>query len=623
MDPAQSVLAYKRPGVQIVTDVILVLHWIYSLVSLFLEGEIFIILVGLISRNETVETAQEWKQNKHDVARETSKGNNIHVESLPDSDDYNELLDNGEFVHSQTQTPLTKAARRTVSTSGVSHDGTAKQRGTSEFADRDEMGLKPLSDSTPTAAAEMKKYVGLLLVYVPILSQILAWPTYFVAGRYLGQQDMYDAKFHFIYEYQLGYVFLAVWLVGLTRTTITILANGARAPARVNRPDQHVYKIMANSGPLKDAPYVLMANTGAVGRFNRAQRSMYNTDESLPMYLMCTMLAASVFGPIVLLPLLLTAYGRITFARLYIESLTARGAGFLPSMIGEKWTEGLVLLCAIKGIFFKPAKTQEVSSRKSSADKDIVPEEDKSALRRMHFESLVNFVAFNRKDPQRVFLPAGDPPPPPRKSPAEAAEVSGKDVLQANREAQMVLHGVLEMEASGPNSVLGGVARSLSDQLSAASVEILSETFGLMVRSCIKVVDLPSCSDFLLRMEAAGLALDGELLDQVMELYWSQKKQSQEPTRNDSLNILPQHLRSAAEQYQPRQDAASSSSSQPVSLQGMQQTFEQLSQSSHFQAPLAGLPLHLVSYANSWACRGLFDGLTQAHGWWIAPVLAV
>ena len=127
-----SCLGLQKARVQIVTDVILVFHWIYSLVSLFFEGEIFIILVGLISRNETVETTQEWKQNKHDVARETSKGNNIHVESLPDSDDYNELLDNGEFVHSQRQTPLTKAARRTVSTSGVSHDGTAKQRGTSE-----------------------------------------------------------------------------------------------------------------------------------------------------------------------------------------------------------------------------------------------------------------------------------------------------------------------------------------------------------------------------------------------------------------------------------------------------------------------------------------------------------
>ena len=35
------------------------------------------------------------------------------------------------------------------------------------------------------------------------------------------------------------------------------------------------------------------------------------------------------------------AHPRQTIRRLYIESLTARGAGFLPSMIGEKWTEGL------------------------------------------------------------------------------------------------------------------------------------------------------------------------------------------------------------------------------------------------------------------------------------------
>ncbi|CAE7861100.1 erf2 [Symbiodinium microadriaticum] len=97
MDPALAVLAYKKPGVEIVTGIILVLHWIYSLIVLFFEGEIFIIHVGLVSRNET---AQEWKQNKYYVAHDTSKGDNIHVESLSDSDEYNELLDNGEFVYS-------------------------------------------------------------------------------------------------------------------------------------------------------------------------------------------------------------------------------------------------------------------------------------------------------------------------------------------------------------------------------------------------------------------------------------------------------------------------------------------------------------------------------------------
>ena len=39
--------------------------------------------------------------------------------------------------------------------------------------------------------------------------------------------------------------------------------------------------------------------------------------------------------------LLRYCYGRLTFAVKYKNSLKERGAGFLPSMIGEKWMEGL------------------------------------------------------------------------------------------------------------------------------------------------------------------------------------------------------------------------------------------------------------------------------------------
>jgi len=65
-----------------------------------------------------------------------------------------------------------------------------------------------------------------------------------------------------------------------------------------------------------------------------------------------TILAGLVFGPVVVVLALLIAYGRVMFGIKYKESTKARVAGFFPSMIGEKWMEGLLLMCAIKGILF-------------------------------------------------------------------------------------------------------------------------------------------------------------------------------------------------------------------------------------------------------------------------------
>jgi hypothetical protein len=60
-------------------------------------------------------------------------------------------------------------------------------------------------------------------------------------------------------------------------------------------PPAQVMDANANS----NAPLVLMANTGYEGRFNRAQRGAFNTDEALPLYLTHLLLAGAVFGPVV------------------------------------------------------------------------------------------------------------------------------------------------------------------------------------------------------------------------------------------------------------------------------------------------------------------------------------
>jgi len=220
-----------------------------------------------------------------------------------------------------------------------------------EFQNRDGMGLQPLTEKTPTEAAETGKYRIFLLLVIPLVGQFLAWSTYFCAAKLCEQQGVYDKKFAFIHEYQLGYVYLAIWIITMARSLLVINANGARGPARVDRPDQHIYKIMAAGGDLKDAPYVLMAGTGAQGRFNRAQRGVFNTDESLPLLVGNIILSGLVFGPIIAGLALLIGFGRVLFGLKYKESPKSRMAGFLPATIGEKWVEGLVLLCAIKGIF--------------------------------------------------------------------------------------------------------------------------------------------------------------------------------------------------------------------------------------------------------------------------------
>ena len=159
----------------------------------------------------------------------------------------------------------------------------------------------------------------LFFATIPAAQILLSTVTYYALTMGFGMKDQFTTKFDFIHEQQLGYAFLAVWVISLARSRLAVNANAQRAGARLDRPDQHIYKIMDRSAT-SDAPYVLMANTGAAGKFNRgargaiftpcfcaelsdavlslpmciaAQRGAFNTDESMPMFLTNTLLAGA------------------------------------------------------------------------------------------------------------------------------------------------------------------------------------------------------------------------------------------------------------------------------------------------------------------------------------------
>jgi len=222
-----------------------------------------------------------------------------------------------------------------------------------EFKNRDKQGLTPRKEDDPAdedkAAKAKAGYMKMIFVAVPIVQCVLAISTYFVCSRLLGMKDALDTKFGFLHDHDLGYVYLAVYLIGLGRARLNVNSNAMRSAARVDRPDQHVYKVMDSKGAT-DASYVLMANTGWAGKFNRAQRGAFNTDEVMPMVLVNTVLAGCLFGPVVVFTALLGAFGRVKFALGYTEGASSRMGGFLPAMIAENWAAGLVLFSGVKAV---------------------------------------------------------------------------------------------------------------------------------------------------------------------------------------------------------------------------------------------------------------------------------
>lgn len=153
---------------------------------------------------------------------------------------------------------------------------------------------------------------------------------------------------------------------------------------------------------------------------------------------------------------------------------------------------------------------------------------------KMHLESLLNYVAFNRKEPQRNFMLDEDsapPPPPPNKpavldSTAGEGEQSVKDLgkmttEKANEEAQMVLRGAMNFKRVD-------VAKDLYAQLAAQNVDISESTYELMIEASILAQDITSSTDFLMKMESSGHSPCSELLDKVLDLYSSEKSQREQ-----------------------------------------------------------------------------------------------
>lgn len=162
------------------------------------------------------------------------------------------------------------------------------------------------------------------------------------------------------------------------------------------------------------------------------------------------------------------------------------------------------------------AATPTASGGPKLGGSQSLTEEERSSL-----EALFNFAALGQKDRQRrVFLPSGQPPPPPRR-PAQRPKADAMEEAKANGDAQTILKGAVnpKIQLKCPE-----LAKALHQRLSDSNARPSEATYSLMVEACVISNDLKGASDFLMKMESAGHSADSELLDKVMDLYsesWS------------------------------------------------------------------------------------------------------
>eukprot|EP00667_Euglena_gracilis_P023644 EG_transcript_26794 len=208
---------------------------------------------------------------------------------------------------------------------------------------RDAMGIPTTSDFDKFRMPALLYFFLMNLVFMG-LGQGFAWAIYFSFGS-----PAVELRLALLAEYELGWLYLASFLLRAGQSVLTALVVVWRKETKVSVPDQHVYKVFTPPG--KDPlPYVLMAEEGALGCFNRAQRAAQNYVEYLPGMVGSVLLAGFVFPLPVFVCTAVFVVARVLMALQYTQAANGRRLGFGLSTLSSTVIEGLLLLVAGKAL---------------------------------------------------------------------------------------------------------------------------------------------------------------------------------------------------------------------------------------------------------------------------------
>mmetsp|Transcript_28280 Transcript_28280/g.61197 ORF Transcript_28280/g.61197 Transcript_28280/m.61197 type:complete len:205 (+) Transcript_28280:45-659(+) len=184
--------------------------------------------------------------------------------------------------------------------------------------------------------SDYDKFPMPITLMYPLFTGVFIAIGFGVSTVILSTQQTED-RLRLIKEFNLGWIYLGVLVLKLGQLVTGINLGQARKASKVNLPDQQAYKVHGTE------KYALMDNEGAIGRFNRAQRSLQNYNEVLPMFLIEFALAGFVIPFPVFCITAFWAATRALSAFGYTASVQGRMSGNMLAGLAMSTLEGTLL----------------------------------------------------------------------------------------------------------------------------------------------------------------------------------------------------------------------------------------------------------------------------------------
>jgi hypothetical protein len=181
-----------------------------------------------------------------------------------------------------------------------------------------------------------------------IMSSIGVVIAYFTSYFTEAKQNAADAKISILSEYDLGWLYLGIFVVKSLKLPIYINLGSARIASKANVPDQQVYKVMGSGGGGDKLGYVLMETDGVHGTFNRAQRALQHYHKQFPITMLEYVAASWIWPFEAFICVVVWAVSSCISATGYAKSSDGRMSGRIFGFLATATLRGFILIAAYK-----------------------------------------------------------------------------------------------------------------------------------------------------------------------------------------------------------------------------------------------------------------------------------